>query len=154
MTDVPTTFLMVEPIKPLSGNAKGRSKERFMLEIRNAANNVWSADYGLLTDHLYARITHLCSPGQGSLVDVDNTAKRILDALKLVVIADDKYICQCLQSRVLIDWEGFDLNTIANPDILTAIIANANADHILIVEIGNQPGGQPLIRSGPVEISS
>ena len=145
---------MVEAIRPRSVNAGGNGKRRFEERIKAAANGKWPEDRGLLADHLYARITHVCGSAKHDLVDVDNISKRILDALTNVVIADDKYVGQCLLTRAHVDWKGLDLSFIDDPGIISQVAALSSSDDVLIVEIGLLPAGQPPVRSGPIEAKS
>ena len=136
---------MAVGLKPISAN-RGPSP-RYTNRLQGAA---LAQGAQILSGLLYARITWFqLRRSQG---DVDNIAKRILDALKGVVIQDDDDVVRCLTQKAVADSSGsFALNTLGIPS--AAVLVNLQAllgahDHVLYIEVG--PIGDPTVSFGPV----
>jgi hypothetical protein len=104
-----------------------------------------------LTGPLYVRIIWFQrerTPG-----DIDNIAKRILDALKGIVFRDDEEIDRCLTQRSIAEVGRtfpVDPSRIPSLSVLAALQALLNTEeHVLYIEIG--PVGDQMTGFGPVE---
>ena len=85
---------------------------------------------------MYVRLTYLHQ--EPTSQDVDNMIKRILDALKGVVCADDFDVCQCLAQRIYIP-DGLiiaDQHSSARVVQELTTLIDQNAPHITSVEVG------------------
>ena len=87
------TFTMVVSERPVSAN-KGL-KPRYADKLRKAAKD---RSPTIQPGPLYARI--LWFHKHRTTLDVDNIAKRILDALKGIVFVDDADVSHCLAARI------------------------------------------------------
>ena len=131
---MPTVLCL--PIKPRSLNAKVK------VAYSNALSEAARARHsGTLFDGpLYSRIIwfHKYVSSQG---DIDNVAKRIHDALKMIVFPDDQAITHCLAIKV--DATA-NVEIIEDPENLEAFLelserlAASEVKDILYVEIGRQ----------------
>ncbi len=89
------SFAMVVARRPVSIEAK--SKGLFQTELRREAAAMWGSTPKLDGD-LYIRIVWVHA--DKTTQDVDNVAKRILDALKGIVYDDDHRIVKCLTEKI------------------------------------------------------
>ena len=134
-------------LKPRSLNA--RPSEDYRAAIAAAAQA--KHQEALLDGPLYSRIIwfHKVASAQG---DIDNIAKRIHDALKTVVFADDEVITHTIAIKV---------NTVSDVEIaeesgsaeafleLSERLADPAASDVLYIEVGRQQSKR--IRLGPVD---
>jgi len=135
------------PSRPRSLNAK--VKESYAKAIREAAQQKYSG--GLTSGALYSRIIwfHKYRSTQG---DADNIAKRIHDALKGIVFADDGVITHTMTARVD---ATVDVEVIADtnhPDVaadLAQSLGNPEVRDVLYVEVGHQTN--PQVYLGPLQ---
>jgi len=140
-----TTFAMAVGLKPISASTGPRP--RFALRLQAAA---LAQGARLLPGPLYARIVGFqLRRSQG---DVDNIAKRILDALQGTVIQDDDDVVRCLTQKTTADPSGsFAIDTlrIPSPSVLAELQRLLGTeDHVLYIEIG--PVTDLTISFGPV----
>src|SRR5271168_2966268 len=122
--------------RPVSLNSK--HSRGYTQQIRDMARSCYSGP--LMTSALYSRIIwfHKDKSSQG---DVDNIAKRVHDALKEVLFADDRVITHTMAVRVDASEE---VELVADPDhpLAAAALAQSLYDgevrDILYIEIGRQ----------------
>ena len=126
---------MAVAVRPISANAKSQQSQWYTQRLQAVAMATGQLP---LSGPLYARIVWFQlhrSPG-----DVDNIAKRILDALKGIVIHDDDDIDRCLIQRSIAEADGtfpIDASQIPSRSVLAALQALLNTEeHVLYIEIG------------------
>jgi Holliday junction resolvase RusA-like endonuclease len=132
--------------KPLSTNAK--LKAGFMRAVAEAARTHYTGP--LISASLYSRIVwfHKYRTSQG---DADNMAKRIHDALKEIVFADDRVITHTMAVRVDATEE---IEIVPDPDsplaadALIQSLADPGVKDILYIELGFQT--DPRVHLGPI----
>jgi Holliday junction resolvase RusA-like endonuclease len=143
---VPTTFAMVLAVKPISANAKPQQSRWYTQLLQEAAR---ARRPEVMFGPLYARI--IWFQGQPTTGDVDNIAKRILDALKGIVFDDDGEIVRCLTEKTVTSSPSFlmtpsEAPTEAAQAELETLVGTAQ--HVLYVEVGPVPDLR--ISFGPV----
>ena len=134
------------PRKPRSSNASVNPK--YMQAIREAAQKHYTGD--LTLEALYSRIIwfHKYKTSEG---DTDNIAKRIHDAIKDVVFADDRVITHTMAVRVDAT-EAIEI--VPDPDYPSAAVdlvqslSDPVIRDILYIELGIQT--ESKIRLGPI----
>jgi len=89
------SFAMVLAQRPLS--SAGEAKHSYMDSLARAARANWR-DTPRLDGPLYIRIVWVYA--DKTTQDVDNIAKRILDALKGIVYDDDHSVVKCLTEKI------------------------------------------------------
>jgi hypothetical protein len=92
-----------------------------------------------LVGPLYARIVWFHKDRTSQ--DVDNIAKRILDALKGIVFDDDASISHCLAARIdaTIDYElSGSPPSERDAGLLLEFLANDPSRHVIYIEIGRR----------------
>jgi hypothetical protein len=139
-------FAMVVAERPISSDA--RFKDRFQARLQAHARRRF-AGQERLDGALYIRILwlHRLPTNQ----DIDNIAKRIVDALKGVIYDDDHTIESCLTRKILytpdtIIYSGDEDAPPGTIDELASMIAR-DEPHILYVEVGRSTAQQ--ITFGP-----
>jgi len=127
-------FALVLPFRPISSQSSGRVA--YQARVRRAAVEAFG-DRSPLEGPLYARVTYLhLGP---STQDIDNILKRLLDALKGVVYADDGTIRQCLVERIAIAERFVVAQQHQPPGIVGQLIGLLAAEHphITYIEVGH-----------------
>lgn len=115
----------------------GRPDPDYRESIRLAASRRHNGPF--FDGPVYSRIVwfHKGSAHQG---DVDNIAKRIHDALKQLLFADDNAITHTMSIRVDVSL-GVDLVSEPYPDRvieITGMLADPAVQNVLYIEVGNQ----------------
>ncbi len=123
-------------LKPRSANKPPR--QGYSLKIATAARDQY--DGPLLTDPLYSRIIwfHKYVSTQG---DADNIAKRIHDALKGVLFADDRLITHSLAVRVDATRQIEIVADALHPTAAASLVerlSDPSVRDILYIELGRQ----------------
>lgn len=136
----------VTPTRPRSANT--HPTVGFTNTIATSARAAWSGQF--LNPPLYARIVWFHKYRRDG--DVDNIAKRTLDALKGVVYQDDHSITHCLtcgvDARGDIELDGSAVDTTVFAQ-LESLLANDTDRDVLFVEVGEKTSS--VIRFGAVE---
>ena len=131
-----SAFTMVLSERPVSAH-KG-PKHRYIEALRKAA---LARSPIVQVAPLYARI--LWFHKHPTTLDVDNIAKRILDALKGIVFVDDVAVSHCLTARIdaTIDYElsGSPPSELEAELLLELLDDHASRD-VLYVEVGSRTG--------------
>jgi hypothetical protein len=141
------TFAMVVPARPISLDA--RFKDRFQARLQAKALQSFVGQQRLGGD-LYIRILWLHR--QPTIQDIDNIAKRIVDALKGVIYDDDNVIVSCLTRKLL--YTSDTVIQSSHEDALQEAVEELielmglDEPHILYVEVG--PAESTQINFGPV----
>lgn len=139
-------FAMVVPVRPISMDA--RFKDRYQARLQAEARHRLGGRQPLAGD-LYIRILWLHR--QSTTQDIDNIAKRIVDALKGTVYDDDNTIVSCLTRRIRYATDTVILSEQADSlqetiDEMIALIGQEES-HILYIEVGQVESRQ--IMFGP-----
>lgn len=140
---------MVVPLRPLSLGAESKVPYQNRLG-REARGFMGSAP--MLEGDLYARIIWLHNYRTNQ--DVDNIAKRILDALNGIVFVDDRRVVKCLTEKIYsgagltLTESDQDLPAAPILDKLLSLIYRHVAD-VLYIEIGQVMSQQ--LNFGPIE---
>jgi hypothetical protein len=141
---MPMEFWMLLPRRPIAANKNMNPK--YAQALRDAASSRMNGR-ATLRGSLYARVVwmHRVATRQ----DVDNIIKRILDALKGVVFADDFAVTHCMSARI--DARAgltFDATRI-DADVYAALLSMyaTETDHMLYVEVGC---ADPIMTTGPL----
>jgi hypothetical protein len=135
------SFAMVLPERPISLEA--RFRERYQARLRARALQSLGAGHQL-TGNLYVRILwlHRLPTNQ----DIDNIAKRILDALKGVAFPDDGIVVSCLTRKLLYSAQPISLPS--RPDVPQHVfeqlieLLGQDEPHILYIEAGQFASSQ------------
>ena len=143
----PAAFALALAVKPVSSNAKPQQSRWYDRLLQDAAR---AQGWYLLSGPLYARIVWFQL--QSTQGDVDNVAKRILDAFKGIVFEDDEQIARCLTLKTVADLGGnfsMDPTMIPSSSILLQLEALLRTEqHTLYIEMG--PVIDPMVSFGPV----
>jgi Endodeoxyribonuclease RusA len=127
-----SAFTMVMDRRPISGN-KGPNAH-YTEALREAASVRRPL---ILVGPLYARILWFHKDPTGQ--DVDNIAKRILDALKGLVFEDDGAVSHCLAARIdaTMDYElSGSPSSDGETERLLEFLSKEACRHVIYVEIG------------------
>ena len=142
------TFAMVVALRPLSLGAE--SKVAYQNRLRREAQS-FLRGAPMLDGNLYIRMTW--SHNYPTDQDVDNIAKRILDALKGIVYADDNPVVKCLTEKisrengvVVLSDQNLPERAVFNK--LAALVSQGVPD-ILYIEVGQVALQQ--LNFGPIE---
>ena len=137
---------MAVAVKPVSSGGRRKHSRWYDEHLQESAR---AHGARLLSGPLYARIIWFqrdWEPG-----DVDNIAKRVLDALKGIVFRDDGEIAWCLTQKAVTTSHGFAIDASRAPsDTMQAEIEALISfeQHVLYIEIGPVP--DLTISLGPV----
>jgi hypothetical protein len=141
------SFIMVIPERPRSlGSEQYRG---YQARLREKARAGFTGRAPLRGD-LYMRILWLHT--QPTTLDIDNIAKRILDALKGIVYDDDNTIVMCLLQRLRYT---MTVEIVSRPDTPSEVIDELNGlmeqrrRDILCIEVGQVRERQIVF--GPVQ---
>jgi hypothetical protein len=149
VVSVPEGFWMVFPGQPPSGNAgnAARAKNRIQAEARR-----YPIPPSLLKGSLYLRLVWFHSKAAGG--DVDNAFKRLQDALKGLVYADDSSVVKVAGEKVDLR-QGYELVPGNTPQQVLDDVADAIAtsmNHFVFLEVGALPSAQsPKVVFGPID---
>ncbi len=142
----PSTFAMAVAAKPVSSGGKRKHSRWYDQQLQEAAH---ARGARLLSGPLYVRIVWFQSRWERG--DVDNIAKRVLDALKGIVFQDDDEIVWCLTQKTLTSDRSFAIDASEAPSDTTLSEIEAligSEQHVLYIEIG--PITNLTISLGPV----
>jgi hypothetical protein len=137
---------MALAVKPISANAK-RHDSRWYTELLQTTARAHTSQ--MLDGPLYVRIIWFQS--RFAAGDVDNLAKRILDALKGIVFQDDGDIVRYLTQKAVTSSHSFLMvpseapTEVAQAELDTLV---GNEEHVLYIEVG--PVTNSRISFGPV----
>jgi Holliday junction resolvase RusA-like endonuclease len=126
---------MALAVKPISANAKPQHS-RWYTQLLQESARVRQPE--VIFGPLYVRI--IWFQQQSTKGDVDNIAKRILDALKGIVFEDDDDIVRCLTAKTITSSRRFaiipgEMSSGTTPAEVEALVGTEQ--HVLYVEVGS-----------------
>jgi hypothetical protein len=125
------------PGTPVSGRGTPGSKERWMGKIAAAATSRLPEAWWASDAPIAVTIFHF--PAAASIIDLDNIAKPIMDALTKLVYRDDSQIDRLLVQR----FEAVDQDELTNPTPALAQALVSGRPHVYVRIDDDQSRGGP-----------
>jgi len=121
---------------PISGQARTRSRRRWINKVSGIAKQHWPARAQPIADPIAVKITYFY---EGDALDADNMLKPIIDALKGIVYVDDDQVTDAKAEKRKIDG-NFKVRGMS----IVLAAAFVNGKEFVRVQVLDQPDQQDL----------